>query len=196
MSLAARISNRPATRADLLALPDEPGFEVIAGTLIERELARFEHGHAQRRLGAQVDPFDRQQGGGPRGGWWIASEVEVEYETQEVYRHDLAGWRRERSPERPTGRCIALTPDWVCEILSPTNWVNDTVSKFKTLERHQVPHYWLVDLEHGVLTVFRFGGRVYEVAALAQPGERARLEPFEALEMDVAVLFGEDPGDA
>lgn len=86
-----------------------------------------------------------------------------------------------------------MRPDWVCEIISPSNWAHDTVTKFQTLQAAAVPHYWLVDLEHGVLTVYRFGGKVYEVAQLAQPGQRLRLEPFDALTLDVSTLFDLEP---
>lgn len=194
MSILER-KTRLATAADLLALPDDVRAEIIGGEVVEKALPSFEHGRAQGRLAASYMQFDRRAGHGGPGGWWIGSEVEIEYETHELYRHDLAGWRRERVSECPRGRPVHVHPDWACEILSPSNWVHDTVSKFRTLERHGVPYYWIVDLEHGVLTVYRFGGRVYEVAALARPGERARLEPFTDVEMEVAVLFGADPAE-
>jgi Uma2 family endonuclease len=170
-------------RTLLLEQPEDRVFEVVGGVLVEREGAPFEHGYAQLRIGASVGP----------GGWWIAVEAEVDYGSGSIYRHDLAGWRRDRVPERPTGRCLAMRPDWVCEIVSPSNWAHDTVTKFHTLQAAAVPHYWLVDLEHGVLTVYRFGGKVYEVAQLAQPGQQLRLEPFDALTLDVSTLFGLEP---
>lgn len=193
MSGFPKIIRSPATREDYLALPEDARVELVDGVLMEREAAKFEHSHAQRRLGAGVDAFDRKGGGDPPGGWWIGTEAEVEYAPRHIFRHDLAGWRRERCHERPSGRPIALRPDWVCEILSPSNWSHDTVTKFEVLQRHGVPHYWVVDLEHGVLTVYRLGGEFPQVVALARPGERRRLEPFEALELDVGVLFGNDP---
>ena len=64
----------------------------------------------------------------------------------------------------------------------------------RVLQHHGVPHYWLIDLEHQVLTVYRLRDGEYLVAALAQPGERARLEPFDAIELEVSLLFG-DPTD-
>ena len=67
------------------------------------------------------------------------------------------------------------------------------MTKFQTLQVHGVPHYWIVDLEHGVLTIYRHAGSGYLVVKLAQPGQRARLEPFDAVELDVSSLFGEEP---
>ena len=195
MSRNARVSLDPVdARTLLLEQPEDRVFEVVGGVLVEREAARFEHGHSQLSIGIGLGPYARRGGGddGP-GGWWIAVEAEVDYGSGSIYRHDLAGWRRDRVPERPTGRCLAIRPDWVCEIVSPSNWAHDTVTKFHTLQAAAVPHYWLVDLEHGVLTVYRFGGKVYEVAQLAQPGQQLRLEPFDALTLDVSTLFGLEP---
>jgi Uma2 family endonuclease len=195
--IVGQMSGDSPLRADLhprtllLQQPEDRDFEVVGGVLVERETARFEHGYAQLCLGAALGRFNRRSGDddGP-GGWWIAVEVEVEYASGDIYRHDLAGWRRDRTPARPSGRCVSTRPDWVCEVVSPSNWSRDTVTKFQTLQATGVPHYWVVDLEHGVLTVYRFGGKVYEVAQLAQPGQRLRLEPFDAHALDISVLFG------
>lgn len=184
-----------ASVEDLLRLPDDVRAEVVGGELVEKEAANFDHSASQGQLAAHYAPFHRRGGGSGPGGWWIGTEVEIEYETHEVYRHDLAGWRRERVPERPRGRAVQIHPDWACEILSPSNWANDTVAKFKTLRRHGIPHYWIVDIEHGVLTVYRFGNGLYSVAAIVRPGERARLEPFAEIEVEVGLLLGLDPAD-
>jgi len=52
--------------------------------------------------------------------------------------HDLAGWRKERMRERPSG-VMTLLPDWVCEILSPEHKRTDTVTHFLRLQRAGVP---------------------------------------------------------
>ena len=160
-------------------------------------MARLEHGRAQLKIGVGVGPFDRRIGGDDGlGGWFIVIEAEVQYDDRTIYRHGVAGWRRERMPTRPTGRATTVRPDWVCEIVSPSNWSHDTVTKFRMLYAHGVPHYWVVDLEHAVLTVFRHTEAGYVVAALAAPGEHVRLEPFEAISLDVSTVFGEEPGEA
>ncbi len=47
--------------------------------------------------------------------------MEIALETGDIVRPDVAGWRRERSPERPSGMPVKLRPDWICEVLSPSN---------------------------------------------------------------------------
>jgi len=148
-----------------------------------------EHGSAQFALsGILFSPFGSSRGGGP-GGWWLMTEVEVESTQAEVFRHDLVGWRRERSPTRPRGRPVSLRPDWVCEILSESNASNDTVRKLRALHRAGVPHYWLLDPERLTLTVLRWTSDGYLEALGATADETVRAEPFEAVALDLATIF-------
>lgn len=112
-----------ATVADLLLLPEATRFhEIVAGDLVQKAAPTGEHGATQVALGATLfGSFSRPPGGRLPGGWWFESEVEIEFETHEVYRPDVVAWRRERSPDRPGGTPIRLRPDWVCEILSASN---------------------------------------------------------------------------
>lgn len=148
-----------------------------------------EHGSAQFALsGLLFSPFGSSRGSGP-GGWWLMTEVEVEYAPSELYRHDLVGWRRERSVERPRGRPVTLRPDWVCEILSASNASNDTVKKLRTLHRAGVPHYWLLDPERLTLTVLRHTPDGYLEVLSATADETVRPEPFEAIDVPLSVVF-------
>ncbi len=61
-----------------------------------------------------------------------------------MYRPDVAGWRRERLPELPASSPLLVRPDWVCEILSPSNEGNDVVKKMRAYKRSSVPHDWLI----------------------------------------------------
>lgn len=92
--------------------------------------------------------------------------------------------------ERPVGKRVAIRPDWVCEILS-TSRRHDLHAKRRVLHVCGVPHYWIVDLDIPLLTVLRHTTNGYLIAKTAEPGERARLEPFDAIEIEVARLFGD-----
>jgi Uma2 family endonuclease len=102
------------------------------------------------------------------------------------------GYLRDRVPQRPHGRAIRIRPDWVCEILSPTHARNDLVTKLRVYLEAAVPHYWIVDPDAQVLTVYRRRDTTYEVALTATRGETVRAEPFEAVELPVGILFGDD----
>jgi Uma2 family endonuclease len=167
--------------------------EIIEGELVDKAAPSPEHGSAQFALGGLLfGPFGLRSGGNGPGGWWLMTEVEVQYELSEVFRHDLVGWRRERSPQRPDGRPVLLRPDWVCEILSASNASNDTVRKLRTLHEFAVPHYWLVDPERLTLTVLRWTPDGYLEALAAAAPEVVRAEPFDAADLPLATLFGLD----
>lgn len=188
-------ARRRATLADLALLRDQGQIvELVDGEIVHKAMPKPEHGDAQVAISALLYPFRRV--GGPRGGpggWWIMSEVEVAYrQTDEAFRHDLVGFRKEHVPERPSGLPVQERADWVCEILSPSTARYDVVQKQRTLHAHGVPHYWLVNPEHQTLAVLRHGPDAYVNVLNAGVGDVVRAEPFDAIELDIAELFGHE----
>lgn len=59
---------------------------------------------------------------------------------------------------------FTLSPDWVCEVLSPRTQVTDRAKKLPIYAREAVSHVWLVDV---------------------------RAEPFAAIELDLAILWAD-----
>jgi Uma2 family endonuclease len=192
---------KPYTRVSvedffLIAEETRARHELIGGAVVERGAASGEHGAAQRKLSAHVDPFDRRPGGRSPGGWWFAVEVDIYFDAANTLRPDVAGWRRDRVAEQPRGTLIKVVPDWVCEILS-TNRSNDLVKKKRVYHRHKVRHYWVVDPTAETLLVYRWAEDGYVEILAAERGERVSPEPFEALPLSVGILFGDedDEGD-
>ncbi len=183
-----------ATREDLFARGDER-MEIVAGALVEKLAPSYDHSDTQLGAGTFLRSRFHRGGGGDGsapGGWWIVTECEIELAPSEIYRPDLVGWRRDRVPHRPQGRCITIRPDWVAEVLSPSNASTDVVLKFRVYQRAQVPHYWTIDPAERILTVYRNTGHAFEVALTAGPGETVRAEPFDAVPLPVGILFGDD----
>ena len=180
-----------ATAADLARLPGEVRAEVVEGEVVEKAAPAPDHADAQTGIvGYLRPPYQSTGGPGRPGGWWILAEVEIEVEAHEVYRPDVTGWRRDRVPERPRERPVRVRPDWVCEVLSPSNASRDQVVKFRTFERNAVPHYWIVDPERRTLTVYRWADGGYRVAVQAKDTETVRAEPFAEVEIRLGTLFG------
>lgn len=186
---------RAATVEDFLAIPEEERFhELIDGQLVRKADPSGEHGGAEIGIGVAIGPFfQRPPGRGGPGGWWFASETEVRLASGEIVRPDVLGWRRERAPSRPRGFPVELLPDWICEILSPSNASHDTVTKLRTVHREGVPYYWLLDPRASTLTVMRWAEAGYTTVLAAKREEKVRVEPFDAIEIEVGVLFGDDP---
>ncbi len=184
-----------ATLEEALARPESERVELIRGTLVQKAAPTAEHSDVQVHVVRGVgNRFDRKPGGKWPGGWWIRSEIDIQLGS-ELFRPDLAGWRRERSPTRPTGRPVTLRPDWICEILSPTNEETDRVDKLQSYFHAGVPHYWLANPIERVLEVYRRTELAYALVLTAKSGQRIRAEPFDAVELSVDELFFADPAD-
>lgn len=190
MGMSDPASRGTATVADWLAQPADGRAELIDGELIEKAAPTFEHGRAQVRISTELgETFDRKRGG--PGGWWLASEVDVLLDGR-GYRPDLAGWRRDRLASPPRERPVTARPDWICEIVSESNRTLDTVVKLRRYHQAGIPHYWIVDQLERTLTVHRHTSEGYLVALRAAADERVRAEPFDAIELHVGVLLGDD----
>ena len=124
------------------------------------------------------------------------TEVEVEFEIQETYRPDIVGWRRDRVPERPRGNPVRIRPDWIGEIVSPTNSGTDRVTKLNAYHRFEVPHYWIIDPDEETLSAFRWTKTGYLLILAARTGDRARVEPFDAIVLDIGEIFGHEPAES
>lgn len=185
----------PATLEDLLQTPEGERFhEIIDGELVRKAMPTIRHGGAQAGLtGRLARAYNRRPGGRWPGGWRFATETEIRFEEKDIYRPDVAGWRRERMAELPTEFPVTVRPDWVCEILSPSNERNDVVKKMRTYQRCAVPHYWILDPTAETLIVYRWTEGGFLLVQSAQGEERIFAEPFTAVAISMhGLLEGED----
>ena len=188
-------ARRPATFEDLLARAEPDHLEIVGGEIVEKAVPSPGHSYAEIKLGVAVDPFNRKPGSRGPGGWWIFTEIHVGYPRGEIYCHDAAGWRRDRVPTRPTDWPVRLPPDWVCEIVSPKHERRDLVDKPRVLHAAEVPHYWILDPDEQILLVHRWSPDGYTVVQRGGAGETMRTEPFDAIELHVSALFGDEDDD-
>jgi Uma2 family endonuclease len=185
------VRRRPATYCDLEALPPNLVGELIGGELFASPRPAAPHALAASALGMSLGPPFHFGRGGP-GGWWILFEPELHL-GEDVLVPDLAGWRRERMPEVPMVKAFTLAPDWLCEVLSPSTTTLDRARKLPIYARAEVAWVWLVDpLQHSVEVLRRQGGDWLLVQVEAD--DRAvKLPPFEAVELDLALVFASIP---
>lgn len=187
MNLAPKLVHA-ATIADLEALPRTWRGEIIDGTLYAFPRPRFEHANIESFLSADLkNPFQRGRGG--PGGWVLLDEPELHLGGDDVLVPDLAGWRRERMPRLPEAAFIALAPDWVCEVLSPSTEAIDRTDKLPIYAREEVRHAWLVDPLVQTLEVLRLEASAWRVAGTWRGEAKVRAEPFAAFELDLALLW-------
>lgn len=180
---------RPATYADIEALPEHLTGELLEGELYVSPKPPGPHILAASTLGALLlGPFQLGQGG--PGGWWILHEPELHL-GRNVLVPDRAGWRKERLPRVPQNHAFDLAPDWVCEVLSPSTRRVDQKLKPPLYLKEKVRHLWLLDPLARSLEVFCWGERGWVLLGFFGEEDKVRAEPFEDLEVDLLFLWGE-----
>ena len=183
---------RRATYDDLMAVPDHLVAEIIDGELFTSARPALPHALASSSIGQDLGPFARRPGSpGVPGGWWILDEPELHFD-EDVLVPDLAGWRHERLPRLPNAAFMTLAPDWVCEVISPTTGRLDRVRKLPLYGRAGVAHAWIVDPLARTLEVYRRQGDMWLIATTHGGAVTARVEPFEAIELDLGRWWPED----
>jgi Uma2 family endonuclease len=177
---------------DLLAMPEDLHAEIVGGNVVLPPAPLPRHSRAQRAAARFVGgPFDDDDGRGGPGGWWILLEVDVRLAEHDIVRPDIAGWRRERLKAPWDVRPIDVVPDWICEVVSPSNAAHDRVRKRELYARHGVAYYWLLDPTARTLEALRLEPAVHgwvEVGAY-DDASVARIAPFDAIELEVGRLF-------
>jgi Uma2 family endonuclease len=180
---------RRATYEDLLRVPDHLVAEIVDGELYTSPRPALRHALAGSSLGDElVAPFQKGRGG--PGGWWILDEPELHL-ASDILVPDLAGWRRGRLPVVPDEPYLTLAPDWLAEILSPSTARLDRVKKLNAYAREQVAHVWLLDPGTRILEVLALEQGRWVIHATFGQDERVRAAPFDAIEIDLAELWGE-----
>ena len=144
----------------LRQLPEHLRGEILHGKLITSPRPAPRHALACLNIGHDLVPFSRH---GPNGAgdWWILPEPELRIQLPgetEALSPDFAGWKRERMPQLPKTAHITLTPDWICEVLSPTTARYDRKGKAQIYHYIGVTWYWLVDPSTRTLEVYRREG--------------------------------------
>lgn len=180
---------RRATYDDLLAVPDTLVAEIIDGELITSPRPAARHTRTSSRLGIHLGgPFDSGIGG--PGGWVILDEPELHL-GGDVIVPDLAGWRRERMPKIPNTAAFDLAPDWVCEVLSPSTEPVDRANKMPIYAREGILHAWLINPTGRTLEAYHLRDGAWTLLATYKGDVRARIEPFDAIEIDLSVLWAD-----
>ncbi len=180
-----------ASYADVMSAPEHMVAEILDGELHLTPRPRRRHGKAQMRIAVGLRGLHDPEPDDP-GGWVIEIEPELSLPRErdgkrEPVVPDLAGWHAERMPETDPDRWrIEVVPDWVCEILSPSTQILDRTKKLPRYAHAGVGHLWFVDPLARTVEVYRLEGGRWVVAATHGGDERVRLQPFEAVELDLA----------
>jgi Uma2 family endonuclease len=176
-----------ATYDDIVALPPNMVGQIIDGTLYAHSRPATPHAAAASAIAEELGPPFKRGRGGP-GGWMIVFEPELHF-GDDVLVPDIAGWRRERMPELPHAPFITLAPDWICEVLSPSTAGLDRVRKMDVYARQRVSWAWLVDPVEKTLEIYELAGDAWKRADAFEGDAKVRARPFDAIELDMSILW-------
>ena len=180
---------RPATYDDLVALPEHVVGEIVDDELWSSPRPAPRHSRAEFALGSMLGPAFQFGEAGP-GGWQFLVEPELHL-GPDVLVPDLAGWRAARMPVLPRTAYVVTTPDWLCEVLSPSTVRLDREKKLRVYAEHGVAHAWLVDPIARTLEVLRHEDGAWTLLTTHTGDVTARIEPFEAIEFRLGRLWTE-----
>ena len=178
------------TYQDLLGYPEGEHVEILAGEIISHPSPLPRHSKVQGALRSFIGlPYDDDDGYGGPGGWWILLEVDVQIGPHDIVGPDLVGWRRERLPDPWDVRPIDVTPDWICEIVSPSNAAHDRVQKRHLYAQNQVSYFWIIDPAARILEALRLEGKHWLEVGSYDDQAIVSIPPFEQVELDIGRLF-------
>ena len=185
-----KAKTRPATYADIEALPPNMVGQILFGVLHAHPRPAPKHWRAAGELQAELTfPFGRGRGG--PGGWIFAVEPELHLGPHVVV-PDIAAWRRERLTPFPTTAYIETPPDWICEVLSPSTQTIDRTDKLAIYAEFRVRHCWYVDPAARTLEVLALTGDKWLLAATFKNADAVTAPPFGAHTFNLDVLWVPD----
>ena len=178
------MSGNRATYQDVLDAPEHMVAELIDGEL---RLSRL-GGHVTAVLSSIIGVLGLPFGRG--GDWIILGKPELHF-GDEIVVADIAAWRSERLPFVPDEAFLTIAPDWICEVLSPSTERMDRAEKMPLYASLGVGHAWLVHPRRRTLEAFRQHEGKWLAIAVHKDDDRARIEPFDAIELDLAGFWAD-----
>lgn len=185
MSEALKSPSLAELYRQLRALPADQNGEILDGELVTSPRPRFPHASVSTEISGDLRiRYRRKPGDHDPNGWWIVAEPELHLGPH-VVSPDIAGWKRVRMPTPPDAAFVTLSPDWICEILSPSTERYDRRAKARIYHEAGVTHHWLVSPTARTVEVYRREGDFWTRLGVWSDEAAARLPPFEEVELDL-----------
>ena len=179
----------------IMALPEDEKAELVNGVIIySMAPASIEHSRTCGALTTKITAYAESKEKGPDDpdSWVVVPEAWTYYDHNNVFVHDIAAYLQKELPATSERGPIKTRPVWVCEVLLPSNWINDTEYKRVILEKYLVPFYWLVDPIRKAIQVFELKKHDvhYQIVKVVYDGDGVvKLPPFHDLELDLRRVF-------
>jgi Uma2 family endonuclease len=179
--------DRPATYEDLVGLPDGVVGEILDGQLHATPSPELRVAAAAVTLGRiLLRPPGRDEDPDP---WQILPEPELHLGA-DILVPRLAGWRESRLRGLPGTPYFSLPPDWVCELRS-SGPASFRARKMAIYAVERVSYAWMIDPLTRTIEAMRLEDGRWTSVATHVGNEIVHLEPFDAIDLPLALLWGE-----
>jgi Uma2 family endonuclease len=181
---------RPATYADIEALPSHMTGQILYGVLHAHPRPSYKHGEAAGNAYAEVKAHFGRRRNAP-GGWIFQVEPEVHLGPHVVV-PDIGGWKTTTMDRLPDGHFTETPPDWLAEVLSPSTAQIDRTDKMRIYAEYKVAHCWLIDPALRTLEVFALAGSAFSLVATFKDDDAVVAVPFETHTFPLGNLWMDD----
>ena len=182
--------DKPATYADLEAVPPHLVAEILFGELVTHPRPVRRHGGATSALGGVLTGTYQFGIGGP-GGWVFVDEPELHLGPH-VLVPDIAGWRRERLQPQRHDAFTTISPDWICETLSPSTERYDRGQKRAIYAQYGVGHLWFLDARVKSLECFELQNKEWVLKGTYFDKDVVCAAPFDVMKFSLELLWPPD----
>lgn len=179
---------REKTFADYLKTADAhptQQIQLLNGEIIMSPAHRPLHQLVSSNLNWLLEQYVRQN----KLGRVFTAPTGVKLAENQTPQPDILFIRRERLAELMGKRSIEGVPDFIAEILSPSNQHDDRHTKMLLYTAYSVPEYWIVDPENSVVEVYILDGESYRVAGIFMPDEVINQGQFAAAHIAINDVF-------
>ncbi len=164
--------------------PDSGGVQLIQGELVTMTSPNTQHQRIIRLLAKHLDQYLDKN---PIGEIFIAP-IDVLFQDGDVYQPDVLFILNENKQIIEETK-INGTPDFVVEVLSPSNAYYDLVVKKKVYEKCGVKEYWIVDPIQKTLDLFILVNKKFQLKPQVELQDRIPSNLFPSLDLVLESIF-------
>ena len=176
------MADRIMTEDDYYALPDDVRAELIDGRLFYMESPNVNHQRIVGKLIILIGRYIEEHGGSCE----VLPDLDTKLDTAEdtIVRPDISIIC---DPDKLTERRCEGAPDWIIEIVSPSNPKHDYLTKLELYQRTGVREYWIVDPRKKTVTAYRLDENDFDMTCYSFQ-DKIKVGIYDDLMIDFAVI--------
>jgi Uma2 family endonuclease len=179
-----RVLRGNSTYRDYAALPESTPYELIEGELVMTPSPTPGHQRVAKKISYA---FIRHIEGKGLGEVFFAP-IDVYLDDHNTVVPDILVLKQ-GNPARVEAKFIRGTPDFIVEVLSPSNPDNDLTRKKRLYARFGVQEYWIADPVRKNIRAFWNGNQEFELRETGSGQVKIESELFPGLILDTGTIF-------